>query len=267
MTQEQEIVYGLIDDAGSDGLWARTIKMRLNLHDVVFRNSIKALETKGMISDMKSVEHPTRKIYIKASLRPSERATGGPWYTDGQLDEGFVEYAMKFLHQTILRKTFYVSRSYATQQPKKILKKMTPEEVKAARDKGLGPRTEAVDEKTKRKMLLNAHFPMPVGWQGYLTANELTLMVETSGAFKQTLMESDIQKLLEVMCYDNKIERVVDGDRISYRALRRSLMDQDEVGSRFAEVPCGRCPVFNLCEEGGPVAPSNCEYFNDWFSL
>ncbi len=74
----------MIDEAGEEGIWTKTIKQRLNLHDAVFRSASKYLESRNMIADMKSVEHPTRKMYIKSSLRPSDRATGGPWYTDGE---------------------------------------------------------------------------------------------------------------------------------------------------------------------------------------
>src|SRR5271168_1006638 len=86
LKSEEEIVYSLIDEAGDDGVWARTIKSKANLHDAVFNAAIKHLESKNMISNMKSVEHPARKMYIKSSVRPSDRATGGPWYTDGELD-------------------------------------------------------------------------------------------------------------------------------------------------------------------------------------
>ena len=35
-------------------------------------------------------------------------------------------------------------------------------------------------------------------------------------------------------------------------------------GNGLSEVPCGRCPVFNLCEVGGPVSAENCVYFEEW---
>ena len=80
------MVYSVIDEAGADGIWNRTIKNKLNMHEAVVKNCIKYLETKGYIASMKNVEHPNKKMYIKANLRPSDRATGGPWFTDGELD-------------------------------------------------------------------------------------------------------------------------------------------------------------------------------------
>ncbi len=32
----------------------------------------------------------------------------------------------------------------------------------------------------------------------------------------------------------------------------------------FSQAPCGRCPVFEFCKDGGPVNPSDCVYYDDW---
>jgi len=264
------MVYSFIDEASEEGAWTKTIKNKTGLHDATFRAAIKHLESKSMISEMKSVEHPTRKMYIKSSLSPSDRATGGPWYTDGELDEEFIDMIMKILYDYIRKRTFYASRSAlaALKSPKKMISKnMTPEEAKAARAEGLGPRAQ-VDERTARRIKYDAMLPMPAGYQGYPTVNELTLMIENGSFFVQTLTAHDIQTLLDIMCFDDKIERVIAGSEgVAYKALRKSLLDEDERSNVLTEAPCGRCPVFDLCEEGGPVGPSNCEYFNDWLSL
>jgi DNA-directed RNA polymerase III subunit RPC6 len=230
-----------------------------------------------MISEMKSVEHPTRKMYIKSSLSPSDRATGGPWYTDGELDEEFINAAMTVLFNYISTRTFYRSKSAlreAQKSPKKVVRKMSPEQVKEAkalRNEGLGPRgVEAgqVDERTAKRMKYESMLPMPAGYQGYPGLDELTLFVEDSKAFTQILTANDIQTLLDIMCFDDRIEKVIAGaEGVSYKALRKSLLDEDQRSSVLTEAPCGRCPVFDLCEEGGPVGPSNCEYFADWLSM
>jgi DNA-directed RNA polymerase III subunit RPC6 len=274
LTAEQEAVYSLIDEAGDDGAWTKTIKLKTNLHDATFRSCIKHLESKSMISEMKSVEHPTRKMYIKSSLSPSDRATGGPWYTDGELDEEFIDMVMKILYDYIMKRTFYLSKSAlkeAQRNPRKVVRKMAPEQIKALRDQGLGPRAVEpgqIDEKTARRIKYESLYPMPAGYQGYPTLNELTLFVENGQFFSQILTANDIQTLLDIMCYDDKIERVIAGSEgVAYKALRKSLLDEDERSSVLTEAPCGRCPVFDLCEEGGPVGPSNCEYFTEWLSM
>lgn len=32
----------------------------------------------------------------------------------------------------------------------------------------------------------------------------------------------------------------------------------------FTSVPCGVCPVFNECVEGGKVSPQTCVYYGQW---
>lgn len=268
---EEAVVYELIDDAGQDGIWTKTIKTKTNLHDSHFNQAIKHLSGKGYIMEMKSVEHPSRKMWIKASLQPSERATGGPWYTDGELDEEFISHVMRFLTEAITRQTFYASKlSSATKKPKKVHgKKMTTEEAKAARASALGPQDEdAVNEREEKRRRFASYLPMPVTYKGYPNIDDLTLLLDTSGLTKDVVLtNADVQQLLDIMIYDGLISRVVVGDNVGYKSQRSSLLDPDDLSSVLTEAPCGRCPVFDLCEEGGPVGPSNCEYFNEWLGL
>ncbi|KAF4632569.1 hypothetical protein G7Y89_g5560 [Cudoniella acicularis] len=272
LNSDQVLVYGLIDEAAHEGIWTKTIKAKTKLHDTTMNQCIKYLHSKNMISEMKSVEHPTRKMWIKASLRPSDRATGGPWYTDGELDEEFISQIMKIIYGYVRKNSFYISKS-AQRLPKKTIKKnMTPAEAKAARDKALGPNgvktVEVDDDRSRRKRIYEATFPMPAGYEGYPSVDDITSYIEGTDFTSQTLTSTEIQQLLDIMCYDDQIERVIgSGDGIGYRALRKTLKDEDEIGSVLMEAPCGRCPVFDLCEEGGPVGPSNCEYLSEWLKL
>lgn len=267
------MVYGYIDDAGDEGAWTRNIKMRSGLHEAVIQAALKKLKNKSMIADMKSVEHPARKMFIKSNLSPSDRATGGAWYTDGELDDALIEFVMKMLFDYIFKRTFYYSRSYggaARKEPKKVIKKMSPAEAKAKRDQVLGAEggAEALDEKAQRMLHYEKHLPMPAGYQQYPVLDELTVWVEKSGLIKQTLTAAELQQVLDVMVFDDKIETVITGSEgPAYRAVRKSMISEDDRGSVLNEAPCGRCPVFELCEEGGPVGPSNCEYFNEWLAM
>jgi DNA-directed RNA polymerase III subunit RPC6 len=251
---EHEIVYGLIDEAGSEGIWSKTIKSRTNLHDAVFRSAIKALEGKSMITDMKSVEHPTRKMYIKSSLQPSDRATGGPWFTDGELDEEFIATISKVLYGYVKKRSWYESRHQTKRSPKKTVRGSVEGKVEAA---------EEIHEYDKL-------LPLPANYQGYPTVHELTSFIEDKKLARDTTLSSEeIQQLLDLLVYDGKIEKLVAGpDAFAYKALRKTFLDEDDqLNSVLTEAPCGRCPVFDLCEEGGPVGPSNCEYFTEWLGL
>lgn len=37
------------------------------------------------------MQYPTRKIYMLYHLEPSVEMTGGPWYTDNELDSEFIK--------------------------------------------------------------------------------------------------------------------------------------------------------------------------------
>jgi len=275
------MVYALVDEAGAEGIWSKTIKNRSGLHDSAMRAAIKTLETKRLITDMKSVEHLNRKMYIKASLTPSEKATGGPWYTDGELDEEFIESIQKVLYSHIFAKSFYKSSNLsATKKPKRLSKASSEkamtakasEEARALRDAALNPKVkiETDEERSAKRQKtakdLDRYLPLPAGYQGYPTLNELTLHVETSRVTITTLTKDEISQLLDVLCFDKKIEKVTAGpEGVAYKALRKSARElEDGPSNGLTEAPCGRCPVFDLCEEGGPVGPSNCEYFREW---
>lgn len=309
LDREQAMVYEMIDVAGADGIWSRTLKARLGMHDSVLKQHLKHLESKHYIKDMKSVEHQNKKMYIKASLRPSEKATGGPWYTDGQLDEAFINDLLKFIFDYIKEKSTYTSRHAGTsssaaakgKQPKKGILKGDATAVSASKGKKRGAEDMSTDdpatalEKTTskpvrgpkpRKQLL----PLPAGYVGYPTAREIAEMI-SAGNITQgtTLTVSDVQQLVDLLVYDGLVEPVRIGRKDGYRIVRpavvdpipltdfmrggdddvRELQEAGEMGAPplsngFTEAPCGKCPVFELCEEGGPVNPGNCVYFRRW---
>jgi DNA-directed RNA polymerase III subunit RPC6 len=274
LTHEQEIVYSLIEESGVDGLWSKTIKTKSGLHDTLMRAALKSLETKRLISEMKNVEYPTRKMYIKSTLRPSEKATGGAWYTDNELDEAFIEGVTTVLFKYIEARSFYKSTHSNRRQPKKTIKGMTTVEAQASRSAAFEIKTEHDDsnaglrapraEKDEGAVLL----PLPPTYRGYPSLQELTLFIERSQISTQTtLTPDDISALLDILIFDRRIEKIMSGpDGIAYKALRKPIVGDETVErmNGLTEAPCGRCPVFELCEEGGPVNPSTCVYFKQW---
>ncbi|KAG9235992.1 putative DNA-directed RNA polymerase III subunit rpc6 [Amylocarpus encephaloides] len=276
ITTEQEMVYSFVDEAEAEGIWTKTIKIKSKLHESVITSCLKALEVKGMIAKMKSVENPHRVMYIKSHLRPSDRATGGSWYTEGELDEGFIEQICDIVYGQIKQKSFYFSSS-AYKKSGKSSKHMTDKEAIIARDQVLSAKGQKVvdpgDERAARSRKYEAYFPMPADYTGYPGVDELTAFIHNAGISSQILVASEIQQLLDVMCFDGRIERVIVGSEegssggIGYKATRRTLRHEYELGSTLMGAPCGRCPVFDICEEGGPVAPSSCLYLKEWLDF
>ncbi|KOS17858.1 putative DNA-directed RNA polymerase III subunit rpc6 [Escovopsis weberi] len=307
VTDEQVMVYSLIDDSGGDGIWTQTLQKRLNMHDSVLKNAIKQLQGKGLIAPFKNVEHPNKKMYIKASIRPSDRATGGPWYTDQDLDEAFIEDLQRVVFDFIKRQSSYHSthggsssaaaaaaaRS-ATQVPKKGVLKAHPPDKGKKRDAAEmetaaaathtttaaagAPRAKSSSAAAHRDAAL---LPLPAGYTGYPTVRDIARLLSSSGITNNTILsEGDVKKLVDVLVWDELVEPVKIAGKVGYRVSRIAKQSTESWAGRedpsgrdggpelyvspLAEAPCGRCPVFDLCEEGGPVGPSNCEYFKKW---
>ena len=299
---ETVMVYSIIDEAGADGIWNRTIKNKLNMHEAVVKNCIKFLETKGYIASMKNVEHPNKKMYIKATLRPSERATGGPWFTEGELDTAFIDELEGIVFEYIKTKSAYRGSQPqpSSTAPPKTPKKGTitaPTETLARGTKRAAtdistddntPSSRAPPSTKSRAIFL----PMPAGYRHYPTVAEIAKFIHDTGITNNTTLgEADIQQLVDVLTFDGLIEGVRVGRRRGYRVARAARQDTvpfhkrqkereagvgldrplvpgaEPLSNGLTEAPCGRCPVFELCEEGGPVSPSNCVYFLQWLDL
>ncbi|PFH62800.1 hypothetical protein XA68_11812 [Ophiocordyceps unilateralis] len=307
-TDEQVMVYSLIDDSGGDGIWSQTLLRRLNMHDSVLKNAIKQLQAKGLVAPFKNVEHPNKKMYIKASIRPSDRATGGPWYTDQNLDEAFIDDLQRVVFDFIKRQSGYLSThaAVAVKAPKKGFVKGSLEQrgKKRSANEMAGPSSSSSASLTstkasKREATL---LPLPAGYTGYLTVRDIARQLSTNGITTNTILsEEDVKKLVDVLVWDNLVEPVKIAGKLGYRvvAIARQSADSWAGGgtarddhpappppplstsshpcppssgprprvSPLNEAPCGRCPVFDLCEDGGPVGPANCEYFRRWLDV
>lgn len=88
---EEKIVYLLVKEAGSEGIWIRDIKVRSGLHQNLLTKILKGLEQRVLVKPVKSVKS-NRKVYMLYEEVPSDAHTDGPWFTpDAELDAGFVE--------------------------------------------------------------------------------------------------------------------------------------------------------------------------------
>ena len=318
------MVYALIDEAGADGIWSRTIKAKLKMHESVLKQCIKHLEGKGYITDMKSVEHPNKKMYIRADLRPSDRATGGPWYTDSNLDEAFIVQLEAVVFNFIRFKSSHFREG--TKPPRKGVVKGDRERSATAAPADGSSRGEGSSSRPKKRSATeisdevgptgtngtpapnrqqpqpqqqrqgqqpprrDVFLPYPAGYTRYPTIREVAKYISDVGITNNTtLSESDVQQLVEILVFDGLVEPVRVGSRLGYRVTRiakqeaprqgggdgggagadaaRLVLGPNPPSNALMEAPCGRCPVFELCEEGGPVSPGNCVYFQRWLGL
>lgn len=219
-----------IKGADNRGIWTKDLKQRTNLHQTVLTKVLKSLEvTKRLIKSVRNVKSPTRKVYMLVGLEPSTEVTGGPWFSETELDVEFINELCRVCHRYI------VSRS----QPNK------PGYLKAP-----------------------AFFDYP-------SLSDVHDFIMTSGVTSTDLGLEDVRMLLNRLIFDGEIERIVgvqgqavaddsedeDGDIFVYRAIKNDLCV-----SALASIPCGSCPVADMCTERAPISPANCEYYKQWLS-
>ncbi|PRT55502.1 DNA-directed RNA polymerase III subunit RPC6 [Wickerhamiella sorbophila] len=106
MTPDEAMVYSYIEAAGREGIWTKTIRAKSNLHQHVVTRCLKSLEGQNYIKAVKSVKHPTRKIYMLYALQPSIELTGGPWFTEGELDSDFINTMLTLVWSFIADSTY-----------------------------------------------------------------------------------------------------------------------------------------------------------------
>ncbi len=139
--------------------------------------------------------------------------------------------------------------------PEHKKKSMTQERAEELRARVLGPPR----GRTRSKDML----PMHPDYNGYPTVSEITKAINESGLSKVSLKKSEVEHIVNILCWDLYVEKRKDGK--GYTAVKQV---QGENGvmleNGLTESPCGRCPVFDDCEPGGQVNAASCEYFTEW---
>ncbi|CDK24578.1 unnamed protein product [Kuraishia capsulata CBS 1993] len=173
MSKDEAMVYSYIEASGREGIWTKTIKARTNLHQHIVLRCLKSLENQSFIKSVKSVKHPTRKIYMLYHLTPSIDVTGGPWFTDSELDTEFIDSLL------VVTWRYVASKSYPNAFKK----------------------TGALQESYPASHI-----------QSMPTTDDICKFIGISGITSVELTPSDIRSLCDVLVYDGKLDRVNGGD-------------------------------------------------------
>jgi len=104
--------------------------------------------------------------------------------------------------------------------------------------------------------------------KGYSSPEEICAFIRQSGISKVQLKVENIQSILDTLIYDGKVEAVEDPRGPSFLGGKSVLFYKptqlDILPNGFTSTPCGICPVFNQCTDGGEISPINCIYFGRW---
>ncbi|XP_060068426.1 DNA-directed RNA polymerase III subunit RPC6-like [Ylistrum balloti] len=100
----------------------------------------------------------------------------------------------------------------------------------------------------------------------FTSLSDVWKYISELGISKVQLSVDDIETIMDTLIYDGKVERSVTassstGEASSklYRAIKPLVPT-----TGLMRMPCGSCPVFDQCCEGGPVSPTNCVYMKEW---
>ncbi|GAA5879616.1 hypothetical protein JCM16303_003277 [Sporobolomyces ruberrimus] len=112
MDSEEKLVLDYIKDAGNLGIWTKTLTTKTGLARTTMTKVLKILEGRKTIKPVKSVKFPTRKIFMLAGLQPSVELTGGPWFTDNELDTELVDTLKKVVYKHLSDHSIPKSQTY-----------------------------------------------------------------------------------------------------------------------------------------------------------
>ncbi|KAI3424011.1 uncharacterized protein J3R85_010660 [Psidium guajava] len=92
MTEQEKILYNLIQSKQDLGIWSLDIKRETSLPDNVVDKSLKSLCSKLLIKEVVNLQFKGRKHFLASEFEPSSEITGGKWYSD----QGFLEVETEF---------------------------------------------------------------------------------------------------------------------------------------------------------------------------
>ncbi|ODV81969.1 34-kDa subunit of RNA polymerase III (C) [Suhomyces tanzawaensis NRRL Y-17324] len=188
MSDDEAMIYSYIEASAREGIWTKTIKAKTNLHQHVVVRCLKSLENQRYIKSIKSVKHPTRKIYMLYNLQPSIEVTGGPWFTDSELDTEFIDSLLTVIWR------YAASITYPTAfQP-------------------LKPDTN----------ILQATYP--ITFNGFVNLDSIMNFITSNKITNIDLAISDIRSLCDVLVNDDKLE-LVNYTNDTYKATWQSVLE------------------------------------------
>ncbi|KAF2454687.1 RNA polymerase Rpc34 [Lineolata rhizophorae] len=259
LTPHERLVYSHIEAVGTTGVARDTLRGRTTLLEAQFKRALHSLESKNFIKSFFNQKHASKRFYMLAELTPAEDASGGIFYSDGELDidliDGLSLFVLRFVEDASWAQ---VDPKKHQQQHQKGRRSVPASAIKQKKDAVQSARAHAFrsglpGDPPRYKPPLSASgrrlVPRPPG-HTYPTITEIHGFIVRSQVIQDVVpKQADIAALVEHLVFDGRLERMgVTGFRTT----------------GITEAPCGSCPVFDLCEEGGPVNAGNCIYFAEW---
>ncbi|KAK4289934.1 hypothetical protein Pmani_012264 [Petrolisthes manimaculis] len=226
---EEQVVYKIIEECTTSGIWAREIRAKSNLHLNTVEKVLRKLESKKLIKSFNSVMAPKKKSYLLYELEPDRSLTGGAWYSDQQFDSEFVD----ILNQQCCR--------------------FLEDKLSTARQVAGGPMAVCNTSYVSSKDVLK-----------HITAIGITkvrLTIEDIETILETLVyDGKVERSIGGAGASVGGE---DGGVVKLYRIVSSLLPTPNI----ITIPCGVCPLIKECYHVGNVTAVKCRYMKEWLNL
>lgn len=304
LNAEDRMIYVMIEEAHSNGVWVRNIKKRSNLTDQGLTKVTDKLCKLRLVKAVKNIRAPAQKTYMLHHLAPNDEVTGGSFYDGGELDESLVEDLGNVIVFHVRqagwveekrRKTKRDATEAATiADDENAVRGTSPEETRGRKKRKISHGKDIEDAVSVRKARRHTHethshayaqlshppqhkYPDTQDIHDFIVNNNFIRAAKAS-----SFSVDEVQSIVNMLVWDGKLECVNNGYR-TVRGVkqptfsdhekeedptgRKALEDPKRRGNALTEMPCGRCPVRNICGKGGPINPDSCVYFEQWLNL
>ncbi|KAM3424847.1 DNA-directed RNA polymerase III subunit RPC6 [Cercospora zeina] len=300
LDKDEKMIYEIIEASHTTGIWIKQIKAKMGgLAQPLVTKYMKNLESQRLIKTVKSVKAPAQRVYMLYHLVPSEDVTGNSFFDAGDLDESFRDELLNLIIFWIRANSWAEAEKKRHRKDKSSKKDAASKDDAIVIDdanEGAGQKrkrpahdTDIEDLSVKPPQYQRTHkfdpetdFPQLAHCAGvhhYPTTEDVHQFIISSDAIKATksasLTVQEVQGCLDVLIWDDKLEKLwnSDGGSWGYRTKRGVTfrqpgqafdIEEQAEGTGLTQAPCGRCPVFDVCKQGGPINPQTCVYFDRW---
>ena len=283
--RDETMIYEHIESSGTNGMWSKRIKDRTGIVQTAITKATKMLESRKLIKQFSNMKNPNQKTYILCHLDPGDGVRGGPWHSDTEYDMELIgvtaDAVIRFIESKSWAKV-YIKRERSV-SPMDLPESRTGVPNKRQKRSEAEGDIEGVHSKSKRRQSqhsrVETQVPYPASYQHYPTTDSILHFIKESGFIKTSVVLDVpyLQQLLDILTLDERIEKIGNGFRTvrgvsgASEAMKNMIfgkptggLGEETDGNGFTQSPCGRCPVFDLCEDGGPINARNCDYFQGW---
>lgn len=234
MDAHEKMIYSHVKAHGNQGIWLKDLIRDTNLHRNVATKTLKSMENKNIIKNVKSVKTPSKKIIMLFHLNPSTEITGGAWFTDNELDTEFVQNLVKVIAHYITQQCMRGHLASQASMP------IYPPDMHP--------------------------YPTAHDILDFITTSKLTeIQLELTDIKELLEMMIYDGKIVQVLGAGSGLQRGAKVPEMTYKLAPGH--GQPLFAEHLSQVPCAHCPVYSSCQAVGPVTPITCQYFAKWLEF